>query len=269
MKEVRPTFVKPPVVEQAITAMFEPIPGFTIGHFGLFWQRIRSEFPHCASQPAMLNVIEDFGPPQPLSVELIQGAPPQRSLYHSAKTGELVQLQADRFSFNWMLTPGASYPRYDATLPRFWQLFDVFVSFLEAEGLGAPSLTQCELTNVNIIPAEDFGETFADATKALGVHIPTLQRYPTLTLENVQTATQYLMLKEDESRVGRLHVAAQTVHNIATANTAIRLDLTARGGMAPVDRTMAQEFFEYARNAINAAFLEYTSEDAQRHWGKK
>ena len=269
MKEVRPTFAKPPVVEQAITAMFEPTPGLTIGHFGLFWQRIRSEFSLCTSQPAMPNVIEDFGPPQPLSVELIQGAPPQRSLYQSTETGELIQLQADRFSFNWMLTPGASYPRYDATLPRFWQLFDMFVSFLEAEGLAAPSLTQCELTNVNIIPADDFGETFADATTALAIRIPTLQNYPTLALENVHTATQYLMMKEDGSRVGRLHVVAQTVRNIATTKAAIRLDLTARGGMAPFDRTTAQEFFEYARNAINAAFLEYTSEDAQRHWGKK
>lgn len=249
--------------------MFEPIPGLTIGHFGLFWQRIRSEFPFCTSQPAIPNVIEALGPPQLLSVELIQGAPPQRSLYQSAKTGELVQLQADRFSFNWMLTPGAAYPRYDATLPRFWKLFDLLVSFLEAEGLGAPSLTQCELTNVNIIPVEEFGETFADLTRALAIHIPDLAAYSSLSLENVQAATQYLMLKDDGSHAGRLHVAAQTVRNIATAKTAIRLDLTARGGMAPMDRTMSQEFFEYARNAINAAFLEYTSGNAQKHWGKK
>lgn len=249
--------------------MFEPISGFTIGHFGLFWAEIRADFPQCVSQPAISNVVEGFGPPEPLSVELIQGASPARALYQAPSAGELVQVQSDRFSFNWKLTPGAEYPRYDKTLPRFWKLFDIFAAFLDRENLGPVKLTQCELANVNIIPVDDFGGSFADATKALALQFPRIEEHWTLNLENGQIAASYAILQDDGMPVGRLHANTQTVVNIATSKAAIRMDLTARGGGPRLDRHSAEQFFGYARNAINAAFLAYTTEEAQAFWGKK
>jgi uncharacterized protein (TIGR04255 family) len=249
--------------------MFESVPAFGIGHFGLFWDRIREEFPSCVSQPAITNVVETFGSPKAMSVELFQGAPPTRALYQSRTSGELIQVQADRFSFNWKLVSGAEYPRYDATLPRFWALFDLFAEFLRQKKLGPIALTQCEVTNVNIIPVAEFGGTFGQAASALAVHVPTLEEYPELALENAQVAARYLMSDEDGVPFGRVHASAHSVFNIATAEAAIRLDLTARGGKPSLDRQSAQEFFECSRNAINAAFLAYTSVKAHAHWGKR
>ena len=47
MTPIRPEFDDPPVIEQAITLMFEPIEGFNIGDIGRFWDRVRPDFPVC------------------------------------------------------------------------------------------------------------------------------------------------------------------------------------------------------------------------------
>ena len=56
-----PEFVNPPVNETVLSIQFAPLTGFLIPHFGLYWSRIRSEYPECQVLPEIDPVIEQFG----------------------------------------------------------------------------------------------------------------------------------------------------------------------------------------------------------------
>ncbi len=46
-----PDFISPPVDETALSLQFPKIAGFGVPHFGLFWERIRSDYPRFEVQP--------------------------------------------------------------------------------------------------------------------------------------------------------------------------------------------------------------------------
>lgn len=269
MKEVQPTFARPPVVEQAITLMFDPIESFSIGDIGLFWQRIYAEFPECIAQERLGQALEMLGQPLPFRLELTQGVETPRALFRNSQKGELAQVQSDRFSFNWMQVEGAEYPRHDATMARFWGLFEKFCAHLVERGLAPPKLIQCELINVNIVPLVEFGGTFERALSAFKVSIPTISSVDNLPSEGARFNTHHLFLDDQGAPIGRIHTDLHSVQNLSSQQEAIRFDITARGALSPLDASRAKEFFGVARSAINATFLAYTSDDARRHWGEQ
>ena len=56
-----PEFNRPPVVETVLSAQFEPVAGMHSAHFGLFWQRIRAQFPQVEEKLALESALERFG----------------------------------------------------------------------------------------------------------------------------------------------------------------------------------------------------------------
>lgn len=267
VKQVRPSFSSPPVVEQAISVMFDPIDGFTIGDIGLFWNEVRSEFPECAAQEPLSRVIEKFGQPEPVRIELAQSIP--RAMLGAEGSGELLQIQNDRFGFNWMLTEGRTYPRHDATIERFWKLFSTFLAFLRGRGLRQPSLLQCELVNVNIVSAKNFGRGFTSLLDAFSYSLPEIDQLSNLRLEGAQIATHYVIVDDQSKPLGRVHTSLHPVRNVSDGEEAIRFDISARGAAEPPNQEGAAQFFECARSAINATFLAHVSADARRRWGEQ
>jgi uncharacterized protein (TIGR04255 family) len=77
----------------------------------------------------------------------------------------LVQVQSDRFVYNWRKVEGQGrYPRLNDVLPEFWDRCQVFQTLLADRGLPPLSLNQCELSYFNIIDVQDeesFHQAFA------------------------------------------------------------------------------------------------------------
>jgi len=146
-----PSFDAPPVNETALDVQFTPIPGWIIPYFGLFWSRIREEYPRCEVKPPLARQDER----RPLTgggliqLEFLQ-QPEARCWFHDSTQHRLLQVQPDRFIHNW-LKHGAPdvYPRYEKIRSIFEHEWTRFREFVAAESLGTIAVTQCEVTYVN------------------------------------------------------------------------------------------------------------------------
>lgn len=269
MTPVRPDFDRPPVVEQAITLMFAPIEGFSIGDIGLFWAQVRDDFPVCQTADRLQPAVEAFGSELNFQITLGTSVEVPRAFFRNTHGNELVQLQSDRFAYNWMRADGSEYPRHKKTTGRFWELFSLFERFLDERGLPQPKLQQCELINVNIAPLKEFGGTYASALEILSF----LERQPIwperIELEAATIQTHYILRNEQGLAIGRLHFDLNPVRDAASGEDAIRFDIVARGTMSPLHRNSADQFFSEARDYINTAFIRLTTDEARRAWGEK
>lgn len=269
MTAVRPNFDHPPVIEQAITLMFAPIDGFTVGDIGMFWDKLRAEFPICEAMPRLKPSMETFGSELTVQLSFSGAVEVPRAFFRSKEQHELVQLQSDRFTYNWMRSPTSEYPRHQRTIGRFWELYDSLQSYLAERGLPEPKLQQCELINVNIAPLKQFGGSYASALKIFSL-IENVPMWPErIELEAATIQTHYVLKNDAGEAIGRLHFEANPVRDNLSGEEAIRFDLVARGSPAPLDRRSAEHFFSEARDYINTAFLRLTTDEARRAWGER
>lgn len=264
----RPHFTKPPLIEQAITVAFQKIEEFSLGDFGLFWTLIEDQLPFCESHPLIEQTIERFDQPENRvrAIRLIEQGFLPRCFYKSADGRELVQVQNDRFTYNWIKADQNEYPRSEVLLPRFAQLFETFIRFIvDDRCYTPPDIVQCELTNVNIVPVKELGNSFADAPAAFNLP-PFGEMAKIVQIESFSYANNYV-LHSDDAPVGRLHTHLAPLLSVEEEEPVYKLELTARGRPDSSNLQGALKFFDMARDAINSAFMASTTRDAQRRWG--
>jgi uncharacterized protein (TIGR04255 family) len=251
----RPNFNRPPILEQAITVAFERITDFDAVDFGLFWSTIRQNFPNANTTPKAPVFVESFdSAPVTDNMRLILPVELPRSMFRN-DSGELVQLQDDRFGFNWIKVGEASpYPRYDATRKRFLKLYEQFANYIRERYQVDLELRQCEITNVNIILVSAFGKDFADMNAAFNVDAFDLGIVGVVP-ETYSRQRQYLINDESDAPLGRLHLTINPVFRVGDLEPAFKFELTARSGPTIATISDALNFFDRAHDVINAAFM--------------
>lgn len=264
----RPNFRNPPVVEQAFVVLFDTIPGFSIGEIGLFWNSIGNRFPHCESKPRLSPVFEDIGGETTFHFAFGDELSVPRALFRSADGSELLQVQSDRFAFNWMRSEDHEYPRHEETMGRFFALFEEFQSFLDSRKLSRPVLKQCELINVNFAGSVEFPDGL-NFGRVFGIYNEPDIDKECLLSEGMTIRQDFLMRSKEYGTFGRLHFEANMVKNIQTQADGIRFDLSARGKISPIDIANCEKFFTEARSFINHAFMRVTSDEARKIWGEE
>ena len=270
VKPIRPKFENPPLIERAITIAFRKLEGLTLGDYGLFWSRLRGEFPISEVASPIVQELETYDGPkiaQP-QIQLLAENTLPRGLFRNPEKGELIQLQPDRFSFNWIKTGSDhSYPHSETVLTRFFTLFSEFAAFVNERELGEIVPTQCELTNVNVIPVSDVGESFTDIATVM--KIPDLgQQYDCLRLESQLVGAKHLIVDEAGNSIGRVHSLGQPTLQVSTSEQAFRFDIVARG--APIGSGMkgVEAFLDRAVSAVNAVFLSSVTSAGRQFWGE-
>lgn len=250
--------------------MFEPLAGLTIGDFGLFWAEILSEFPASEAMQPVPTEIESFDGfrPKQVGFQIMPAESLPRAAFRNPSNGELVQFQSDRFGFNWIKTnDDHKYPHAEATMDRFCDLFQKFSKYIERRKLGPINIVQCELTNVNIVPVSDVGESFADMATVVRL-APLEYDYANIRLENQLVGSKHIILDDAGHPIGRVHTLGQPSLRVPNNEEAYRLDITARG--APIGSGLegARRFFDAAASAVNAVFLASTTNAGRRFWGE-
>ncbi len=149
-----PEYKKPPVIEVVCGIVFETIEGFKGNHLGLFWQKVRDKFPKCEHALRLgFDPEKDF--------DMANYLP--RIWFVSKKQNTLIQLQDNRFFFNWRrMEEDEAYPRYRTIIKAFKANLRTFEAFLQEEDLGSVHPKSCELTYVNHIPKGEGWESFSD-----------------------------------------------------------------------------------------------------------
>ncbi|MDA8016592.1 MAG: TIGR04255 family protein [Thermoanaerobaculia bacterium] len=266
-----PDFERPPLVEVAVGFQFDPLPLNSL-HLGDIWGcAFRERFPVLQPKPALQPSFERFGvaPGQPQLRLLVNEQVPMRAWLLSETEDQLLQLQRDRFHFNWKRTDsGGAYPRFEWVVERFLEHLETLRSHLERNEVALTPINQCEVVYVNHIhPAEGVWDTFSQAGNAVPfAEVPNLQwlRDP----ENVEARARFVMTDGNGVPIGRLHAELEPLHVIGTQSPLLGLKMIARG--TPVESTpeSAQEFFELAREWIVRGFVDLTSPEMHRVWGR-
>jgi uncharacterized protein (TIGR04255 family) len=253
-----PSYQNPPVIEVVCGIRFERIEQFKAPHVGLFWQEVRNDYPICQHAPPL-----GF-PPEPSTSDIDLGFPfplPRVWFVNEQKSG-LIQIQQDRFLFNWRkMHEKESYRRYKNVIDAFKVNFEVFGKFLEKEGLGPPKPIECELTYINHILKGEGWESIPEIREV----IPDL---------NWRSANKRFLpeprhlgwrvsfaLPEDK---GLLHVKLDHGLRKIDNRPVFILDLTARGLGADKSLDTVWNWFELAHEWIVWGFTDLTSPETQK-----
>lgn len=259
------SFTNPPIQEVSYSLQYEPNSALHIGYLGLLWDQFRRKFPRMEHLPRLSHEIERFGVPTPKPlIQLIDEREPPRVLMVSEENERLLQVQNDRFVFNWRRhhNQGLEYPRYTNLKKEYQEAFETFVHFFNENGLGEIKVDQVEITNINHIDASS--NNLEDIFNGLNCGV---ELSGDLELESYGFNMKHV-LRHDDKPIGRLH----TIVNRAIKDDAPIFSVTfvARSHLFQSDGANQADIFnimDMLRNNINLAFKKLTSDKMHSVWG--
>jgi uncharacterized protein (TIGR04255 family) len=262
-----PEFDRPPLDEVALSAQFDPLPGFRAVHLGRFWTRIRERYPHTEDQLPLPSVMEKHepSPASGVGIALQSGPMSTRTWFLDQSKNRLIQLQQGRFILNWRkLNDGDQYPRFSNLIEDFKHEWEAFQAFAKDESLGPVSVNQCELTYLNNIEPEG-PDSLGDLSGIFSCLRPPDPKAFLPTPEFFSWSAGYRL---PDGR-GRLHVETNPAFRARDMRMVLFMNVTARG--APADRTDAamRAWFDLAHEWIVRGFDELTDPRMHAGWGKK
>jgi uncharacterized protein (TIGR04255 family) len=260
-----PDYKTPPVVETVLGVQFEEISKFSIPFFGLYWNRVRSEYPRFQVLPPLGTIAEPYNPAAgQISVSFsVVSEPVVRCWFLDDKGNWLIQLQNDRFILNWRKVTGEEeYPRYEKVRARFELEWTRFCKFLLDERLGSPKVTKCEVTYVNHLEYNLGWKSYGELNQAIalwsGSHSGGFLPSP----HRVSINSTYLMSENN----GKLHIAMQPVLRKRDGEEILQLNFTAQcDPPSPANEEILQ-CFNLSRKWIVEGFTDFTAPHMHKIW---
>ena len=264
-----PDFRDPPVVETVLSVQFAPIEGMGVPHFGLFWDKVRKDFPRYEVHAPIESEIESFDPPKPTQESGIKivVAPDTVWLWFIAKDDQrLLQIQNGRFIFNWRKRGTDNpYPKYNQFVrPSFEKYWKTFTSFLSCDGLQEPKAVQCEVTYVNHIPKGKGWEDVGDWSKIFNFLSFSGEASILPIPEAGQIDLTYLMSEES----GRLRAKIRRAIRRDDNSEVIAFNLTARGRPKSSSLDGILDWFDVGHEWCVRGFTDLTTEEMHCLWGR-
>lgn len=263
-----PKFENPPVVETALGIQFHELTEFNSSHFGHFHQLICDRYPIAEDQPRLAPIVETFPKMDRLPQFSVTSAPkPERVWFKNPKDQScLVQLQPDRFGFNWRKgSEEEPYPSYTKNSQLFLDEFQTFITFCKQHGWDVqPNL--CEVVYVNqIVPIE--GESVIDLFASIfpGINWETSDNW--LPDSNPEIATLNRVYEIPDQR-GRLYVETGIAKDKERGDF-LNLRVIGRTLHPSNDPSDIQNTLKLAHDWVVNGFVSLT-DDSVRHnrWGQ-
>lgn len=252
---------------------FSEIEGLDAARLGLVWNKFRQDFPRVETQPPLGKILETEGLPDPARIGFqIEDAPPPARMWFLTEDGtQLIQIQRDRFAFNWRkLDTDRKYPHYDQVRGDFVRQLEKFLDFLREESLEDLDPDQVELTYVNHILAEKRRDGLSPLENSLRLWagIPSEARIPDPELVSFQTQ---FPLREEQDFLGRLYIQLQSRFLIRDNSPVYQLQLTARGAPIAEDSGVpgVLEFLDKGHIWIVRTFADITTTEMHKKWKRR
>nr|WP_281719505.1 TIGR04255 family protein [Nitrosomonas nitrosa] len=258
----------PPVIETVLSIQFAPIHGLSLLHFGLYWAKIRRDYPQSELRPALGQTREEFGSrtrrAPDFGLEVVT-EPALRCWFTHSDMNQLIQIQKDRFIYNWKKANDTeAYPRYERIKERCLLEWGRFIAFLEEENLGKPEANQCEVTYVNHIDYEQGWKSFGELSKLIspwsGNYSGTFLPVP----ETIGLNASYIL----RNNQGRLYVSMQPVIRAKDAKEVLQLTFTARGGPSSSTTEDIFRWLDLGREWVVEGFTDFTTSAFHERWGR-
>lgn len=264
-----PDYERPPVIEVVCGIQFKTMTDLTAPGFGVFWQRIRSEYPNVEEQPPLGEFTERFDKDAlraESQFEFLAIPPMPRIFFIDGSGNWVMQLQKERFLHNWRrVKDDDSYPRFAAVSERFHSAWQAFLAFCREEQLSEPQINQLELTYINHIPQGEGWDSLTD----VGEVLPDLAWRPKHDFlpspESIAWQGNFLL----PERRGRLHVSVRHAVRRADERPVLLCELTARGMPPLAEPEQIQAWFALGREWIVRGFADLTGPTVQKEiWGR-
>lgn len=242
-----PPFKKPPIVEVVMGVFFEPIASLDPMLLGTYWSERRDDFPTRKLAPAVAD--------RP-GLLFSAGVAPTRCWLESDDEQYLVQLQPDRFYFNWRRRH-AEYPRFGdhggkaGVCTRGLSEYERFASFCEREGAAKPTVRRVELSKVDRVAYTDR----EDLAKLVPL---TASLAPLLRSTDPEIDVRIAERHEDVDLMVQLTAAVMTPDLVHTLHVELRASVSC-------DEPTA-EIFRRLEDCVDAPFEQLFSDEAKRRF---
>jgi uncharacterized protein (TIGR04255 family) len=263
-----PQFDNPPIDEVVLGLQYAPIPNWNDTSVARYRSAIETDFPTIQYQPRLDTPVEQLTGLTMMAV-FPAGQPPPlgRTWLINSEDDEVIQLQNDRFFFNWRhrQTP---YPRFGIVHQKFWQRYGQLKDVLQAEGLPLPQPQQVEITYINWIRGMSMPEFLLPASSTR-LSLPMIEGFP----EQQQWAASYL-IRRGSTPIARLALQCSSAMRLLPDNPSgtepqfgVQFVLVARAPLppAPTDEQIT-ELMQVGRSAIVRVFNELTTPEAHDRW---
>ena len=251
-----PSYRKPPVNEVVCGVRFLPPDKLKIPHIGLLWDKFRRDYPNIehavpiASSKGELLIDETTGVPLP------------RVWFINKAEDQLIQLQFDRFYYNWRRKQN-DYPRYPHVIESFSSAFSTIDSFINDNDLGVFNPLEYELSYINHIPKglgwntlEDLPKLFKDLSWS---------QHDARFLPN-PTKISWKMEFPITDKMGNLTVTLKQATRVEDKVQLFMLQFTARGIDESGDKKAFRKWFDVAHEWIVRGFTDLTTNDIHQVW---
>ena len=261
-------FVQPPVDEVVLSVLFGSLDKFLAPHLGQIWNEFKQEgFVNIMEQPPVPPVVETF----PTSIQgpqlRINNLPDlARTWFIHEDDSKIIQVQRDRFMFNWRKTESSpTYPGFLTIFDEFEDLYNRFRQIIKEQRIGEINPLQYELTYIDQLfhgsgwhSLDDIGKiyNFIDAQQS----------------DSFWAGAESMILRASfpvEDLFGRLHLTISSRVKMPEQRQTLQTDFTIRGFPENSEYTM-KAWFKSARDRIRDKFSSMFTENIQTQvWGRK
>ena len=256
-------FKKPPVDEVVVSTYFNPpLSDLRSEHIGLFWGKIKRDFPVVSQQPPVM--IQQSPVEMVQSINADEPFPMPRYWIVSEDETELIQIQKNAFMFNWRRR-NDEYPRFHRSIkPAFDGYYGLFSEFVRTEiNMTEPLIDLCELTYINVLERCEYWTGPQDTEKvipAFSILAPGVD-----PSEPSGFVCNYGYRVSDDLY---LNIGLRNGVRIGQTEVAVLVfEIKASGRLGQVAKSGVDAWFERAHDTIFRCFLSITSKDIQnRYW---
>lgn len=272
-----PTFVSfasPPVNEVYLSVQFASAVADEAVTLADFWPKLRTAFPGLERQPALPRLDERFDAPSASPFPTIpfpfSGAqPPLRYWFTSTDATRLIQVQPDRFWFNWRrVRETDEYPRYHALRPEFQSASSALLESLPEDRRAGAAIDMCEVGYINHVDAR--GEINPNSHLPLHRIFSFIGEPPAEALvpvEDMQFQLRSVIRGGDGTPLGRTYLNVVPAFRAADRMPIYVIELTVRGKPSGTTLSDALSFLDRGRALIVKTFRDTTSDEFHDKWG--
>lgn len=249
-------FVKPPLVNVALTVYFEPVPALQVTHLAPIRQAWRDRYPNAAELPPLRPLKRGGDEGDLLPVDSAWPFP--YVMFTSEGEGQLIAIQNDRFVRSWSLDESSDgYPGFDVLLDDLRMRLGEFRELVLDETGQDLVLVASECNYINALPEvspEDFIVGFATRWRG----------------------------SSNGSGFPSAHYAGLRIHIDDDDRPGLRADLAADFDESPTlglnaryrvqqedDSDLDMAGLKIAHDKVLEMFLEFTSGQMQSEWGRE
>ena len=263
-------FARSPVDEVVLSVHFKPLNGLLAPHLGEIWEEFKKDgFERIAEQPLVPPIVEQFPDPIGEAKLHIGNAPNLARIWFIHKDdSRLIQVQRDRFTFNWRKTEASpTYPGFSDIFTDFEGFYNRFRQVLERQKIGEITPLQYELTYIDQLFCGDGWETLDDIGKIYNLFADTQ------LLDSFWSDAESIILRTSFSAPnlpGRLHLTISSRVKMPEQQQTLQTDFTIRGFPENAEYDAMIVWFNAARDRMREKFTTMFTEDIQTQvWGRK